>query len=357
MDNRTLWLGATGGWLVVALVSAAQTLDMAAASGSALDAPDLLRPQLASALVWVPLTVALVAIVRRRPFERGRRLRSLGVLALAVAAVILIRAVAVQILNPWVGWYAQLPDFAATVATSARNNLVIAWLLVGVAHAVHWYEGVQRSRARIGELEAGLARAQLEALSAQLNPHFLFNALNSIAELVHRDPVTADRVTVGLAALLRQSLANGGAQEIPLRHELELLAGYVEIERVRMPARLTFERAIDPAALDCYVPPFVLQPLVENAVVHAVAHRSTPGTVRLEVRREGPRLSLSVVDDGGAEVAPRRGHGLGLSNTRARLQCLYGDAASMELVTHVGAGTRATITLPARTALPRANAA
>lgn len=348
MHPRMLWLAATAGWLLVALVSTVQTLDMASGAGRALDWTSLLRTQLASAAMWIPLTVAIVVVVRRHPLERGRRLRSLGVHALVVAAVIVLRALCVWLLDPWIGWYGELPDFGTILATSLRNNLAIAWLVVAAAHAVYWFEGAQRGRARIVELESGLARARLDALTARLNPHFLFNALNSIAELVHRDPDAADRMTVGLAALLRQSLEKNETHEIALRDELELLARYVEIERVRMPTRLNFEQAVDESALDCRVPPLLLQPLVENAIVHGVARRTTPGTVRLEVRRLDEQLQLKVTDDGGATDAQHRGHGLGLDNTRARLNCLYGAAGTFTLERTASGGTSAIVTLPAR---------
>jgi signal transduction histidine kinase len=348
MRTRMLWLAATGGWFFVALVSTVQTLDMASGAGRALDWSSLLRTQLASAVMWIPLTVAIVVVVRRHPLERGRRLRSLGVYALVVAAVIVLRALGVWLLDPWIGWYGELPDFGTILATSLRNNLVMAWLLVAVAHAVYWFEGAQRGRARVAELESGLARARLDALTARLNPHFLFNALNAIAELVHRDPAAADRMTVGLAALLRQSLERSETHEIALRDELALLARYVEIERVRMPDRLRFEQAVDDAALECRVPPLLLQPLVENAIVHGVARRTTPGTVRLEVRLADDRLHLQVDDDGGSNDPEHRGHGIGLDNTRARLQCLYGDAGALTLERTATGGTSAMVTLPAR---------
>jgi hypothetical protein len=383
MRTRVLWLAATGVWLVIALVSTVQTLEMAAGAGRGLDWVAVLRTQLASAAMWIPLSVAIVAVVRRHPFERGRRLRALTAQSLAVVAVIVLRAIGVRLLDPWIGWYGTaLPEFASILATSARNNFVIAWLVVAVAHAVHYFEGVERSRARIGELEAGLTRARLEALSARLNPHFLFNALNSIAELVHRDADAADRMTVGLAALLRQTLETHEAAEIQLRDELALLARYVEIERVRMPTRLVYEQHVDDAALDCRVPPFVLQPLVENAILHGVARRTTAGRVRVDVRRDGASLWLTVEDDGsdgdgthrddagrdagrsaGSTSGRSAGHGSGggsghtsgrtsghgLANTRARLQCLYGDAASVALERTGTGGTRATVSLPART--------
>ena len=221
-------------------------------------------------------------------------------------------------------------------------------MIVGVAHALV-YAGRARQRERQAmALESRLAQARLESLSAQLNPHFLFNALNSIAETIHRDPEAADRMLVDLGALLRHSLGASQSQEVALREELVALDHYLGIEKLRLGERLRIEWGIDSASLDARVPHLVLQPLVENAIRHAIATRSTPGELCVRAARNEDRLILEVRDDGGAHPTPH-GSGIGLRNTRARLACLYGGDHLLEIVALVTGGTLVRLDLPYRT--------
>lgn len=351
MRNRPLLLVllVLGWWTVNGLVWTGQVLNMREATGQWLDAMQVLRLELASALLWVPITLWLFWCVERYPIERGRTLRALGLQAAAVAAVILARALAVVALNGWIGWYAELPSFEAVLATSALNNLLMTWMIVGVAHALVYAERAQRRERQAMELESRLAQARLEALSAQLNPHFLFNALNSIAEMVHRDAEAADRMLVDLGALLRHSLGASDHQEVALRDELVALDHYLGIEKIRLGERLRVQWGIDSGSLDARVPHLVLQPLVENAIHHAVAVRTTPGEVCVRAERTRDRLILEVRDDGGPQRASR-GSGIGLRNTRARLACLYGTDHLLEIVALVTGGTLVRLDLPYRPA-------
>jgi Histidine kinase len=338
----------TAWWLLSGLIWSGQIVTMYAARASG--GPTLrqvLGAEMASATLWIPLTLMLLWWVRRTPIERGRVARALASLGAAVAAVIVLRAVAVWLFNDAVGWYRQLPAWPILLWTSVLNNLLTAWMIVGVAHALIYAERESRRRRQAVELEARLAQARLDALSAQLNPHFLFNALNSIAELVHGDPAAADRMLVGLGELLRQSLAGAQSQQVALGEELELLAHYIDIEKLRLGTRLRFECSVAPELLPAQVPRLLLQPLVENAIRHAVATRCTPGRVTVRARQHDDRLLLEVQDDGGeAPAAP--GHGLGLANTRARLQCLYGDDHRLELSPQPGGGTLVGLDVPLR---------
>ncbi len=351
MRNRPLLLGllVLGWWTVNGLVWSGQVLNMREATGQPLDPLQVLRLELASAWLWVPITLGLFWCVRRYPVERGRLVRALSLQALAVAVVIVLRALAVVALNGWVGWYARLPGFGEVLATSALNNLLMTWMIVGVAHALVYAERAQRRERQAAELESRLAQARLEVLSAQLNPHFLFNALNSIAEMVHRDADAADRMLVDLGALLRHSLGVSQTQEVALREELVALDHYLGIEKMRLGERLRVQWGIDSDSLDARVPHLVLQPLVENAIHHAVATRTTPGQVSVHAGRERDRLVLEVRDDGGPH-APSRGTGIGLRNTRARLACLYGRDHALEIAALISGGTRVRLELPYRPA-------
>jgi two-component sensor histidine kinase len=204
-------------------------------------------------------------------------------------------------------------------------NLLVFTAIVVVAHAIDLYHRYRERERRALQLETQLTRAQLEALKNQLHPHFLFNTLNTISALLHRDVESADRVVSRLGDLLRLSL-QGGEQEVTLGQELTFLQHYLDIQHTRFQDRLTFVQDIAPETLDALVPSLILQPLVENAVRHGIEARSTPGLITIHAHRENGRLTLEVKDNGpGMQQSSSAGcAGIGLSNTRARLEQLYG---------------------------------
>jgi LytS/YehU family sensor histidine kinase len=222
--------------------------------------------------------------------------------------------------------------------------------LVSLAHALHFYRRSQERERRSLELSASLARARLEALKLQLQPHFLFNSLNAIAALVHKDANAADEMLGALSDLLRLTLESSGEQEMPLRRELEVVERYLAIEKVRFGDRLTFSIDAAPDTLSALVPALVLQPLVENAVRHGLEPQRRRGELSIRAARENSVLRLIVEDNGGGlpETSTPR-EGVGLANTRARLRELYGDAATLELVSGT-AGVSVKVTIPFHTA-------
>ena len=234
-------------------------------------------------------------------------------------------------------------------------------LLLAVAgaiatYATNWQERLATSFSRATEereqLEARLARAQLQSLRLQLHPHFLFNTLNTINALISTDRHAAERVISGLSELLRMSLSSASEQEVTLAKELELLAHYIEIQQIRFQDRLTVTFRIDPDARYALVPNLMLQPLVENAIRHGIAPRAAPGHVVVSAARRGMRLELSVVDDGVGEN-PRVDHrdGVGLGNTRARLLSLYGSDHRFEARGASSGGFAVHIEIPYRSEL------
>ena len=230
-------------------------------------------------------------------------------------------------------------------------NLLVFTAIVVVAHAIDLYNRYRERERRTLQLETQLTRAQLEALKNQLHPHFLFNTLNTISALLHRDVEAADRVVSRLGDLLRLSL-QGGEQEVTLGQELSFLQHYLDIQHTRFQDRLVFAQHVAPETLEALVPSLILQPLVENAVRHGIEPRSTPGLITITAERENGRLTLEVKDNGpGIEQVKTAGcAGIGLSNTRARLEQLYGTDHSFSLDNLPEGGVRVRMEFPFRPA-------
>lgn len=225
----------------------------------------------------------------------------------------------------------------ATYATTWHERLVVA------------YSRAARERAR---LEVRLTRAQLESLKNQLQPHFLFNALNAITALIPTDARAAQRTVHGLSELLRLSLHSSGEHEVRLERELEVLGHYLDIQRIRFQDRLTVRLEVEAAARRAFVPNLLLQPLVENAIRHGIGPRAAGGAIDVRAVCDGEWLRLRVADDGvGALLHPGGAlarEGVGLSNSRSRLQHLYGDRQRLTISTATGAGFVVEIDLPLR---------
>jgi two-component system, LytTR family, sensor kinase len=203
----------------------------------------------------------------------------------------------------------------------------------------------ERERAT-ADLRTQLVQARLDALRGQLHPHFLFNTLNAVATLMHEDVDAADQMLTRLADLLRLALERGTA-EVTLAEELGFAERYLAIMQHRFSDRLTVTYEASESVANALVPTFVTQPLVENALEHGIARRPGPGRVEIAARRENGMLELSVTDDGPGVAVPSTA-GIGLSNTRARLHQLYGDASAVILESVVGGGTRAVLRIPYR---------
>ncbi|WP_407351962.1 sensor histidine kinase [Luteimonas sp. R10] len=335
-----------GCWTLYGLLLAAQLLGMEDPEGRVMPAAHALRLGLASGLMWIPLTLLLLWWVRRWPIECERWLRSTMAATALVLLIVVLRAAAVAALNPWIGWYQQLPGVVELLWTSFGNNALLVWLMVGVAHAWLYARRALAREREAEQLQARLTETRLDALRAQLNPHFMFNALNSIAEMVHRDADAADRMLVGLGELLRSSLDHQRSQLVPLHEELQLLRHYLEIEKARLGERLRLEWRVEPGLEHLPVPPMLLQPLAENAILHAIAEKSAPGLLRIAIRREGGRLWLEVGDDGSADAAATPRHGTGLRNIRSRLTYLFGDRHGFWIGPGADGGTTVRLWLP-----------
>jgi two-component system, LytTR family, sensor kinase len=211
------------------------------------------------------------------------------------------------------------------------------------------YRAAREKELRVAQLEAGLARAQLQNLSAQLQPHFLFNALNAVSSVMYEDVERADRMVASLSELLRASLRASRDQQIALAEELEVLERYLELMRARFGERLRVEVDVEDGVRGARVPTMLLQPIVENALQHGAPPPPEPARVVVRARRMEDRLVIEVRDNGpGLRGAVPIGKGVGLTNTADRLRALYGDAQSLELDDAPGGGLVVRMTMPFR---------
>ena len=230
------------------------------------------------------------------------------------------------------------------------DNIFIYWSIVLLMQGWIYYQRFRDRELTASVLETQLAKAQLQALKVQLHPHFLFNTLNSVSELMHQDVDTAERMITRLSDLLRMALENIGVQEIPLRQELDFVQGYLEIEQLRFQDRLHVDLDVAPETLDCRIPNLLLQPIVENSVRHGIAKSSNLGLIRIFTRKISDRL-LIVVSDNGPGLANNgrpstSNFGLGLSTTRSRLELLYGSEQTFVLNNLPEGGLEVRISLP-----------
>ncbi|HKG92149.1 MAG TPA: histidine kinase [Gemmatimonadaceae bacterium] len=306
---------------------------------------------------WLGVAAVTYVLSRRYPLLGPRRNRHLAIhvpAALVLTALLTVVLVLVQPPGlPWKGI-----TFGETVLLVYLRYFG-TWLLlyagiVGVQHAVLYYRAYESRAMQASQLEARLANAQLDALKMQLDPHFLFNTLNTISSLMFRDVYAAQEMIVRLSGLLRTSLESSARHEVPLEDELAFLDQYVEIQKVRFRDRLTLVYDVDDAARRMLVPRLILQPLVENAIRHGIG--DTAGAGRIEVRahaEDGTRLVLEVLDSGRGTAAMAeegRAGGIGLKNTRTRLRQLYGPNAALVFRDVEPHGVAVRVELPARAA-------
>jgi two-component sensor histidine kinase len=244
--------------------------------------------------------------------------------------------------------------FEKLLVSYTLSDIFKYWIVVLGYLGWHYYQAFRERERQAAALSIELAQARLQALRMQINPHFLFNTLNAISALIHENPDAADRMIVLLSQLLRRTLERSDMQEVPLREELEFLRGYLQIEQMRFPDRLTVMFDVDPNAQDLLVPHLILQPLVENALRHGILPREEAGRIEISARLAGAnRLELTVRDNGIGLPATRgtaKGGGIGLPNIRSRLAQLYGDAQHFEIANAAAGGATAFIRIPCRPA-------
>lgn len=316
---------------------------------------------LASAALGFLLTLGLRAVWKRMWGA------SPGVLAAAVAVGVLVAstlwAVAyVKVATPYCLWL-HPPSECLMRAPLGYIGYIGSLLYVclswtGLYLGIKYYRQMRAQSEQTLRAKAMAHQAQLKMLRYQLNPHFLFNTLNAISTLVmERDTETANQMVSSLSAFLRHSLDSDPMQRVTLKQELDALNLYLGIEKIRFAERLSLRSSIDEPAYRALVPSLILQPLIENTIKHAIAHRIEGGCIEVRARVVGDRLEITVADDGPGipELPPEgglpSGGGVGLANISERLRVLYGDRSRFTIRNREGGGCEATIVLPCETGL------
>lgn len=305
---------------------------------------------------WVPITPLILWLGQRFRIERGNWRR--GVLV-HVPVSLLITFLHLTFYAYWINVAAPYNARPAPIlerTIDLANNvwlhvdLLAYWLVLGGYFALDYYRKFQERKVRTSQLEAHLAESQLQALRMQLHPHFLFNTLNAISTLVlKKDTDNAVQMLTRLSDFLRTTLDESDEQEIPLEHELAFTEQYLAIEQCRFQDRLEVAWEIDPESRSAYVPSLILQPLVENAIRYGIAPQEETGHLILRTQRHNGQLRIQVQDNGPGLPQGKPRNGIGLSNTRKRLEQLYGSAYQLLLDNRPEGGVGVTIDLPYRT--------
>lgn len=362
---RRRWIEILAIWLfwtfLAVLVAAGKLLDPRLAAHH----PALVQRQVLHVFsefyTWALLTPVIFWLSRRLTFDRPRwtgRLLLHFAIGLGVALLVEIWADFLYFYVYQLPWRRGPFNLFAGIQHFWFINEIVTYFAVLAAgfardyfirYQQHQKETMQL-RAQAADLQARLTEARLQALRMQLNPHFLFNTLHAISALVERDPKGVRHMIARLSELLRYTLDGNSAQEVPLAQELHFLQDYLDIQQIRFQGRLEVKQEVDPNVLDALVPNLILQPIVENAIKHGVDRLETTGRITLRAWCEGEQLWLCVRDNGpGLSGDGRWQEGLGLRNTRARLEGLYGDAYRLELRQPPEGGVEVCIRLPYHT--------
>ncbi len=314
------------------------------------DLPSLLYLLGVGSLVWYVATLALPGMLwgaRHLDTERQGRLRVVGLSGLAVLALVSLTAVAQYFVIYDDARYR--PDAMAYLPVALRQTLLPFIALAGIVAAVEARRRAQHSAVERERLRAQVAEQRLVALTGQLEPHFLFNTLQNISTLIHRDAEAADAMLGKLSDMLRELLRHRDHVLVSLADEIRYARTYLEIAQLRFADRLEVEIDVAPMPREPSVPLFILQPLIENALAHGIGGRARGGRLTLKAWRLDERLYLEVADDGaGLTKGNMPREGIGLSNTRERLRASFGADQNFTLEAGVGGGVVARIDVPYR---------
>ncbi len=369
LDQRTQrrigWILFWGFWTAYGAVHAAPRVLVGRAEAR-LHWSEALPSSLLEMYAWSLVALAAFWLSNRIVLRRDHWGRTVLLHFVAGVCLLIVRFWVLVTIGVKLGLPVRLPTFSILLDL-LPFYLLFYFALVGVGYAAKFYRRfkareleasrleVQTARLKVAaaELETRLMEAQLQALKSHIQPHFLFNTLNAIATLIRHDPDKADRMISQLADLLRTTLAHRQDQEVSVQEEIELLEPYLEIERTRFGDRLSIDIETEPETSGARIPHLILQPLVENSIRHGIAPRCGPGTVAISTARRGESLIVRVEDNGkGFDEHARenggRNGGIGLTNTRARLEQLYPDTSALSIDEGPGGGTVVEIRIPFR---------
>jgi two-component system, LytTR family, sensor kinase len=342
-----------GVWTIVALFFTTQAYVMYYAERQPIRYGQQFLVQFSACYLWALATPLVLWLSRRFCIQRQNWLRRTVfhfLISLALVSTLLaLNFMAFMILMGRAGQITPFRVFGFLYYNLDRWMLLY-WFILLMSHAFSYYNSYRKGELKASQLRTQLVQSQLEALKMQVHPHFLFNTLHSISALLNKDTEAARKMITRLGDFLRLTLENSGSMEVTLQQEIEFLNGYLEIERIRFQDRLTTDIRVDPEVLDAQVPNLILQPIVENAMRHAIGNSKNGrveivaaprnGVVRIEVKDNGPGIDAERV------LEARRGKGVGLANTQARLDGLYGEAARFELTNNPAGGLIVTLEIP-----------
>ncbi len=305
--------------------------------------------------IWALITPVILKLSSKYPLGRKHFLKHFTIHFCALASSWFLATLA-MIGVRWAANLAQIPFLQMLPGGIAQSpfsfDILCYGTIMAVETSVRYYRRVEKNKIRSAKLSSQLGRARLQALKMQLHPHFLFNALNSLSELMQEDPAAAEHMIENLEKFLQLTMKSNHVLEIPFEEELEFLKCYLAIEHVRFQNRLNIKMDIEPQVLKVRVPNLVLQPLVENAIRHGIAPRKAAGQIEIKASRKNGMLMVSIQDNGpGLNRSQRKTlpGGLGLSNTRERLTQLYGNSHRFEMINAPEGGLIVTLEIPVST--------
>jgi len=340
-------------WTFLAAFSASQTVLYLSQRGQPIVWADLLTGRFIDWYTCALFTPLFIWLGSHYPIDRQNWRITLP-LTLAVTSVcVVIKYAALVPIEHALGLNLR-GSFGSELSRNFANESMAFWAVIGIVHAFEFNRRYREREITAADLRARLSEAQLEALRSQIHPHFLFNTLHGISTLMHRDVEAADRMLTRLSDLLRLTMQHRDRNEISLRDELALVEHYIEIMRIRFGDRLTVTHRIGSETLDALVPQFLLQPLVENALDHGIARTSGPGTIDISADTNDGKLEIAISDNGlhSSGAVGKKKSGIGLANTRRRLEQLYGQSQSISLEKLPDRGTRVTVAIPFHRAAP-----
>ncbi len=347
--------GVSAAWVLLGVVLGSQTALGMNMQGNPVVLTEAIRTAWVNNLPWIPATWIAIALGLRFPVGREKGWWTVWVHLAAVPVVSWLANVGVVLgfwamAGSWQGWTVLARQAAFWGTVRLHVALLVYLLALALTHAWVWFRDGKVRQLRLAQLESQLSRARLEALNAQIRPHFLFNTLHTIGQLWRSGRSdSAEEMLDRLGSLFQKVRTTTESSGIQLDEELSMVEDYLAIEQARFVDRLTVNVSADSTARSCIVPPLLLQPLVENAVRHGTSAIEGPGTVGVHAAVEGDELTITITDNGpGLDAVPARpGTGTGVSNTRDRLHHVHGRAGVLELEPNQPSGVAAVVRMPA----------